>query len=363
METNSVWNMSGDFTENQQASKVFRHVIEGEYNNLKVEVASIVRSSIDLQQLCRIVSPNDMLYQQQANHFQRRQSCPAGLLFNPNNQIIGNRRLSIPSNTSLLSIPQNVVVQNVPNIVQQPIIDPTSQMLQTTAVNPLAKPVTIGNGFVAPQPLNQATVVQKMQLTTPNTVAAAATITPNDAATAVQLQNATTVNIQKPVGVTGISISPSQNIKTTIPSQTLPINTIPEEVIQPAAAATALPVPAAATATATATANTTNVINPITLNNITTATANATANTSTNPTVIDNLNIMNGAQLTNPSTDVLNFMNTDSSDSTLVDNSLSLLGNNISLPSTEGTSTFDLNIDDQFLLNLPDLEKNFMLSR
>jgi len=362
METNSVWNMSGDFTENQQASKVFRHVIEGEYDNLKVEVASIVRSSIDLQQLCRIVSPNDMLYQQQASHFQRRQSCPAGLLFNPNNQIIGNRRLSIPSNTSLLSIPQNVVVQNVPSIVQQPIIDPTSQMIQTAAVNPLAKPAAIGNGFVAPQPMNQATVVQKMQLNTPSTVtAAAATITANDAAAAaaaVQLQNATTVNIQKPVGVTGISLSPAQNIKTTIPSQTLPINTIPEEVIQPAAAA--LPVQAAAPATATATANTTNVINPITLNNITAATANATANTNANPTVIDNLNIMNGAQLANPSTDVLNFMNTDSSDSTLVDNSLSLLGNNISLPSTEGTATFDLNIDDQFLLNLPDLEKNFM---
>jgi len=362
METNSVWNMSGDFTENQQASKVFRHVIEGEYDNLKVEVASIVRSSIDLQQLCRIVSPNDMLYQQQASHFQRRQSCPAGLLFNPNNQIIGNRRLSIPSNTNLLTIPQNVVVQNVPGIVQQPVIDTTQQMLQTATVDPLAKPVTITNSFVAPQPMNQA-VVQKMQLSTPSTVTAAATtITANDAAT-VQLQNAAAaaVNIQKPVSVTGISLSPAQNIKTTIPSQTLPINTIPEEIIQPAAA-TAIPVPAAATATA----NTTNVINPLTINSVA-ATANTNTTDLNNPALaktngflMDNLNIMNGAQLTTPSTDVLNFMNTDSTDSTLVDNSLSTLGNNISLQSTEGTTTFDLGIDDQFLLNLPSLDKNFM---
>jgi Homeodomain-containing transcription factor len=229
--TNSVWNMSGDFTENQQASKVFRHVIEGDYNNLKVEVSSIVRSSIDLQQLCRIVSPTDMLYQQQANHYQRRQSCPAGLLFNPNNQIIGNRRLSIPSNTSLVSIPQSVVVQNVaPTIVQQPMLDTTSQIIQTaTAVNPLAKQTTLNNSFVAPQPINQA-VVQKMHLASGST-------------DAVQLQN-TAVSIQKPVTVNGISLSPAQNIKTTIPSQTLPIgaspivpiNTITEEVIQPAAA-------------------------------------------------------------------------------------------------------------------------------
>jgi len=347
--TNSVWNLSGDFSENQQASKVFRHVIEGDYNGLKVEVSSIVRSSIDLQQLCRIVSPTDMLYQQQANHFQRRQSCPAGLLFNPSNQIIGNRRLSIPSNTSLVSIPQNVVVQNVqPTIVQQPMIDTTSQIIQTaTAVNPLAKPATLGNNFVAPQPINQA-VVQKMQ------------------------QHNTAVSIQKPVTVNGISLSPAQAIKTTIPSQTLPIgassivpiNTITEEVIQPAAAS-ALPVQA--------TANTTNVINPLTISSVTAATATAnttttlTSNDLTNQTItknngflMDNLNIMNGAQLATPPTDVLNFINTESSDSTLVDNTISTLGNNISLQGTEGSATFDLGIDDQFLLNLPDLDKGFM---
>jgi len=356
--TNSVWNMSGDFTENQQASKVFRHVIEGDYNNLKVEVSSIVRSSIDLQQLCRIVSPTDMLYQQQAN-LQRRQSCPAGLIFNPNNQIIGNRRLSIPSNTSLVSIPQNVVVQNVPpTIVQQPMLDTTSQIIQTaTAVNPLAKPTTLNNSFVAPQPINQA-VVQKMHLA--------------GSTDAVQLQN-TAVSIQKPVTVNGISLSPAQNIKTTIPSQTLPIgaspivpiNTIAEEVIQPAA--TALPVQA--------TANTTNVINPLTISGVTATNATAnTANTLTtndltnqaitknNGFIMDNLNIMNGAQLANttPATDVLNFINTESTDNTLVDNSLSTLGSNISIPGTDGTAAFDLGIDDQFLLNLPELDKNFM---
>jgi len=356
--TNSVWNMSGDFTENQQASKVFRHVIEGDYNNLKVEVSSIVRSSIDLQQLCRIVSPTDMLYQQ-AN-LQRRQSCPAGLLFNPNNQIIGNRRLSIPSNTSLVSIPQSVVVQNVaPTIVQQPMLDTTSQIIQTaTAVNPLAKQTTLNNSFVAPQPINQA-VVQKMHLASGST-------------DAVQLQN-TAVSIQKPVTVNGISLSPAQNIKTTIPSQTLPIgaspivpiNTIAEEVIQPAA--TALPVQA--------TANTTNVINPLTISSVTAANASATtatalttndltnqAITKNNGFIMDSLNIMNGAQLASstPSADVLNFINTESTDSTLVDNSLSTLGSNMSIPGTDGTATFDLGIDDQFLLNYPELEKNFM---
>jgi hypothetical protein len=367
--TNSVWNMSGDFTENQQASKVFKHVIEGDYNHLKVEVSSIIRSSIDLQQLCRIVTPTDLLYQQQANHFQRRQSCPAGLLFNPNNQYIaGNRRLSIPSNTNLMTIPQNVVVSGVP-MVQQPMIDTTTQMLQNAAVNPLAKSATISNGFVAQSQLAQP-VVQKMQLTSPvqaNTVTAAGA---TDAATAAQLQTAA-VTIPKPVATNTISLSPAQATKTTIPvgaSPVAPLNTVTENTIQTAVAA----VPVQATATTPLANTATNVINPLTISSATAATATVAANTATTLAsndltsqaitknggfIMDNLNIMNGAQLADSSTDVLNFINTESTDNTLVDNSLSTLGSNLSLPGTEST-TFDLNgIDEQFLLNL---DKNFM---
>ncbi|OUM58739.1 hypothetical protein PIROE2DRAFT_21333 [Piromyces sp. E2] len=354
--TNSVWNMSGDFTENQQASKVFKHVIEGDYNHLKVEVSSIIRSSIDLQQLCRIVTPTDLLYQQQTNHFQRRQSCPAGLLFNPTNQYMaGNRRLSIPSNTSLMTIPQNVVVSGVP-MVQPQMIDTTSQMLQNAAVNPLAKPATVANSFVAQSQMSPP-VVQKMQLSPvqPSTVTAAAAAT--DAAAAAQLQTAAAVTVPKAaVGSSAISLSPAQANKTTIP--------VADNTIQPAVAAT-VPVQAAAAAPL---ANTTNVINPLTLSNNANVAATVAANPATTLAatdlstqsitknggfIVDNLNIMNGAQLADSSTDVLNFINTESTDSTLVDNSLSTLGSNFT-----DTTAFDIGgIDEQFLLNL---DKNFM---
>jgi len=345
--TNSVWNMSGDFTENQQASKVFKHVIEGDYNRLKVEVTAIIRSSIDLQQLCRIVTPTDLLYQQQTNHFQRRQSCPAGLLFNPNNQYMaGNRRLSIPSNTSLMTIPQNVVVSGVP-MVQPQMIDTTSQMLQNAAVNPLAKPATVASNFVAQSQLSQP-VVQKMQLTSPvqpSTVTAAGA----DAAAAAQLQTAASaVTIPKQVGSSAISLSPAQATKTNIP---VADNTIQQTVAVPAT-------------------NTTNVINPLTLSSSATAAvtvANAATTLATNDLstqsitkngglIMDNLNIMNGAQLAENSTDVLNFINTESSDNTLIDNSLSTLGSNISLPGTDATTLLS-GLDEQFLLGL---DKNFM---
>ena len=333
--TNSVWNMSGDFTENQQASKVFKHVIEGDYNRLKVEVTAIIRSSIDLQQLCRIVTPTELLYQQQTNHFQRRQSCPAGLLINPNNQYIaGNRRLSIPSNTSLMTIPQNVVVSGV-QMVQPQMIDTTSQMLQNAAVNPLAKPATVANNFVAQSQLSQP-VVQKMQLTSP--------VQPSTVTAAGAADSATVA----------ISLSPAQATKTNIPVGANSISPIAENTIQSAVA-----VPAT---------NTTNVINPLTLCSSATATvANATTTLATNDLstqsitksggfILDNLNIMNGAQLTENSTDVLNFINTESTDSTLVDNSLSTLGSNISLSGTDATTLLS-GLDEQFLLNL---DKNFM---
>jgi len=311
---NSLWTMSGDFTENQQASKVFKHVIEGDYNQLRVEVASIVRSSIDLQQLCRIVTPTDLLYQQQTNHFQRRQSCPAGLLFNPNNQLMtGNRRLSIPSSTNLVSIPQNVVVQSVP-LVQAPVLDTTTQMIQG-AVNPIAK-TTIGSNFVAPQPLNQP-VVQKVQLATP---AQATAVTAANAAGAT-LADASALQLQ----------NTAQAAKPTIPTQTLtvgatptvPINTVTENTIQPAAAA--VPIQNAA---ATQIVNTSNAINPITLSSSATAASTATLGSNdltaqtTGGLVMDNLNIMNGAQLNNASTDVLNFMNTENTENTVVDNNI-----------------------------------------
>jgi len=350
--TNSVWNMSGDFTENQQASKVFKHVIEGDYNRLKVEVTAIIRSSIDLQQLCRIVTPTDLLYQQQTNHFQRRQSCPAGLLFNPNNQYVaGNRRLSIPSNTSLMTIPQNVVVSGVP-MVQPQIIDTTSQMLQNATVNPLAKPATVASNFVAQSQLSQS-VVQKMQLTSPvqpSTVTAAGVADP---AAAAQLQTAAAaVTIPKQVGTSAISLSPAQATKTNVP-----LSTVTENTIQPTVAA--VPVQAATA--------TTNVINPLTLSSRATTAANATTALATNELsaqsitknggiIMDNLNIMNGAQLADSSTDVLNFINTESTDSTLVDNSISTLGSNLSLPGADATTLLG-GIDEQFLLSL---DKNFM---
>jgi len=359
--TNPVWNMSGDFTENQQATKVFKHVIEGDYDHLKVEVSSIVRSSIDLQQLCRIVTPTDLLYQQQTNHFQRRQSCPAGLLFNPTNQLIaGNRRLSIPSNTSLMTIPQNVVVSGVP-LVQPQVIETTTQLLQNAAVNPLAKPATIGSSFVAQpqlaQPQLAQPVVQKIQLTSPvqpSTVTAAAAVATNTAVAAAQLQNA--VSLPKPVGTNTISLSPAQVSKATIP-----LNSITENTIQSAVAA----VPLQAT---NAAANTTNVINPLTLSSTGAAATNVATTLASNDLstqsiaknnglIVDNLNIMNGAQLADSTTDVLNFINTDTTNSTLVDNSLSTLGGNLSLPTTD-TTTFDLSgIDENFILNL---DKNFM---
>ncbi|ORX44887.1 hypothetical protein BCR36DRAFT_585991 [Piromyces finnis] len=351
--TNPVWSMSGDFTENQQASKVYKHVIEGDYTHLKVEVSSIIRSSIDLQQLCRIVSPSELLYQQQTNHFQRRQSCPAGLIFNPNNQYMtGGRRLSIPANTSLMTIPQNVVVSGGVPMVQPQMIDTTSQMLQNAAVNPLAKPSTIGNTFVtaaaAAQPL-----VQKMQLTSPvqqSTVTAAG-------ATDAQLQSATAavaVTLPTSINTNTISLSPTETTKTTIPvgaSPVAPLNTATENTIQSA-------VPAATTTLAN-----TNVISPLALNS-TASSLTATNNLSTAQSItksggfiMDNLNIMNGAQLADSSTNVLNFINTESTDSTLVDNSLTSLGSNLSLTGTDA-STFELNgFDEQFILNL---DKNFM---
>jgi len=348
--TNPVWNMSGDFTENQQASKVFKHVIEGDYDHLKVEVSSIIRSSIDLQQLCRIVTPTDLLYQQQTNHL-RRQSCP--ILFNPTNQLMaGNRRLSIPSNTNLVTIPQNMVVSGVP-IVQPQILDTTTQLLQNAAVNPLAKPATIGNSFVA-QPQLAQPVVQQVKLASPvqpSTVTAAAVANPA-AAAAAQLQN--TVSLPKPVGAANtISVSPAQASKATIP-----LNTITDNTIQSAVAA----VPLQATATATAVNTAANVINPLAATNVATTLASndlATQSiTKNNGLIVDNLNIMNGAQLAaDTTTDVLNFINTDTTNSTLVDNSLTTLGSNLTLPTTD-TTTFDLSgIDENLFLNL---DKNFM---
>jgi len=377
--TNPTWNLSGDFTERQQATTVYRHVLEGDYSRLKNEVDTIVRSSSDLRQLCRIVpltaaTQADLLYQQ--NHFQRRQSCPAGLLLNTNNQYLtGNRRLSIPSSNSLVTIPQNVVVP----LVQQPILDPSTQMIQAAAASatagaasaatPLVKTSTIGNGFVTPQTMTQAVspaLVQKMQLTSPvqSAVAAGAATAVVGAEGAVQLQNTAALNIQKPV-VGASTVSPAQINKTTIPTQALPggaaqvspvvpLNTITENTIQSAAAA--------------ATASTNNIINPLTLS-AATATASSTNPSellSSNPSItktggfiMDNLNIMNGAQLTTQSNEALNLLtSTDGSDNTLVDNTLSSLGNNLSLQNPE---SFDLGIDDsQFLLNFSDLDKNFM---
>jgi len=367
--TNPTWNLSGDFTEHQQASKVFRHVIEGDYNHLRVEVDTIVRSSPDLRQLCRIVAPTnpaDLLYQQN-NHFQRRQSCPAGLLFNPNNQYItGNRRLSIPSSTNLMTIPQNVVVP----LVQQPIIDTSSQMIQTataaTASAPIAKTAAVGNGFVAPQPLGQTVspaMVQKMQLAsqTAAVTAATAAATVASADTTVQLQNAA-LNIQKPVAAVpaASALSTEQATKTTITSQALPVGATQVSPVVPLNSVTENTIQST-----TQLANTNNIINPLTL-------SGSTATASTNPTellsnsaqsitktggfIMDNLNIMNGAQLTTQSNDALNFLtSTETSDNTLVDNTLSSLGNNLSLQNQE---TFDLGIDESLLLNFP--EQNFM---
>ncbi|ORX73406.1 hypothetical protein BCR32DRAFT_330010 [Anaeromyces robustus] len=356
--TNPVWNLSGDFTENQQASKVFRHILEGDYNHLRIELATIIRSSSELQQLCRIVAPppvaqSELLYQQQGAHFQRRQSCPADFLLNPNNQYInGGRRLSIPSSTNLITIPQNVVVPNVQTTIVQPqIIDPSTQIIQTAtaaaataaAPNPLAKPTTIGSNFVASQPLNQPAVIQKVQLTSPvqnNTVSAAA------AAAALSIQKPTAAATAAN-GATPMSISsPVQNTKAVAATTaTLPVQ-----------------VPGQATATAT--------INPLTLSDASVAAATATAtatatNTNTNDIlntatkagyIMDNLNIMNGSQLTTQSTDTtLNLITPETSDSTLVDNSLSTLGtttigSNITLQNPE---TFDLGLDEnQLFLNL-----------
>jgi len=365
--TNPTWNLSGDFTERQQATNVYTHVLEGDYNHLKNEVDTVVRSSPDLRQLCRIVQPTaatqaNLLYQQ--NHFQRRQSCPAGLLLNPNNQYLtGNRRLSIPSSSGLVTIPQNVVVP----LVQQPILEPSTQMIQATATAtasaPLVKTATIGNGFVTPQTMTQAVspaLIQKMQLTSPVQPTGAATAVVGADSATVQLQNAAALNIQKSV-VAASAVSPVQINKTTIPNQALPggatqvspvvsLDTITENTIQSAAAS--------ATATAT-----TNIINPLTLS---AATATASSNNSSeflssNPSItktggfiMDNLNIMNGAQLTTQSNEDLNLLtSTDGSD-----NTLSTLGNNLSLQNSE---TFDLGIDDnQFLINFPDIDKNFM---
>jgi len=369
--TNPTWNLSGDFTEHQQASKVFRHVIEGDYNHLRVEVDTIVRSSPDLRQLCRIVaptSPADLLYQQ-GNHFQRRQSCPAGLLFNPNNQYItGNRRLSIPSSTNLMTIPQNVVVP----LVQQSILDTSSQMIQTAgaaaAAAPIAKTATVGAGFVAPQPMGQTVspaLVQKMQLATAQqaavTAAAAAAATVATADTTVQLQNATALSVQKPVAAVAAAsaLSTDQAAKATIPSQALPVgatqvspvvslNSVTENTIQ----------------SSTQLANTNNIINPLTLSSSTTASTNPTellsnsaqSITKSGDFIMNNLNIMNGAQLTTQSNDALNFLtSTETSDNTLVDNTLSSLGGNLSL---QNQGAFDLGIDESLLLNFP--EQNFM---
>jgi len=353
--TNPTWNLSGDFTENQQASQVFRHILEGDYSHLKNEVDTIVRSSPDLRQLCRIVpqgSPADLLYQ---NHFQRRQSCPAGLLLNSNNQYItSNRRLSIPTSSNLVALPQNVVVP----LVQQPLLENSPQMIQTAGVGAgtaaaISKTATIGNGFVSPQTLTQA--VNSAAAT------AAATATVANADTTVQLQNAT-LNIQKPVAAAS-ALSPDQATTVTIASQALPIgatqvspvvplSTIPENVIQPTAAA------------ASATATTNNIINPLTLSGVTAASSNPTDLLSSAQTItksggflMDNLNIMNGAQLTTQSNEALKFLtSTEGSENTLVDNTLSTLGNNISLQSQE---TFGID-DNQFLMNFSDLGKNYM---
>jgi len=366
METNGpnnpIWNLSGDFTENQQASKVLRHILEGDYNHLRIELDTIIRSSSELQQLCRIVAPSpvsqsELLFQQQSSHFQRRQSCPADFLLNPNTQYInGGRRLSIPSSTNLITIPQNVVVPNVQTIVQPQILDPSTQMIQTAtagvgaaaaaAAAPLAKPATIGSNFVAPQ----STVIQKVQLTSPvqgNTVAAAAA-----AALSIQKPAAVPTAATATAGATPMSISsPVQNTK----AATL--------ATQGTAAALPVQVPGQATAAAAA-STTTNIINPLTLSDATVAAATATATNTTdilnNATkagyIMDNLNIMNGSQLTTQSNDTaLNLITPENSDSTLVDNSLSTLGSttlgsNITLQNPE---TFDLGLDEnQLFLNL-----------
>ncbi|KAG4097602.1 hypothetical protein H8356DRAFT_1676041 [Neocallimastix lanati (nom. inval.)] len=362
--TNPTWNLSGDFTENQQASQVFRHILEGDYSHLKNEVDTIVRSSPDLRQLCRIVpqgTPADLLYQ---SHFQRRQSCPAGLLLNSNNQYItSNRRLSIPTSSNLVALPQNVVVP----LIQQPLLENSPQVIQTASVGVTAatgtataipKTATIGNGFVAPQTLTQA-----VNPAAAATATATATVANPD--TTVQLQNAAALNIQKPL-TAATALSPDQSANVTIASQTLPIgatkvspvvplSTIPENVIQPTVAA------------ATATASNNNIINPLTLSGVT---ASATSNptdllnsaqtiTKSGSFLMDNLNIMNGAQLTSQSNEALKFLtSTEGSENTLVDNTISTIGNNISLQSQE---TFDLGIDDnQFIMNFSDLSKNYM---
>jgi len=121
----------------------------------------------------------------------------------------GNRRLSIPSSTNLVSIPQNVVVQSVP-LVQAPVLDTTTQMIQG-AVNPIAK-TTIGSNFVAPQPLNQP-VVQKVQLATP---AQATAVTAANAAGAT-LADASALQLQ----------NTAQSAKPTIPTQTLTVGATP----------------------------------------------------------------------------------------------------------------------------------------
>lgn len=365
--TNSVWNLSGDFTENQQASKVYRHILEGDYNHLNNELCTIIRSSPELQQLCVVapsaLSQSELLYQQ-TNHFQRRQSCPANFLLNPNSQYInGARRLSIPSSTSLITIPQNVVVPNVqPTAIIQPqIIDPSTQIIQTATAgvgaaatataNPLAKPATIGSNFVAPQPLSQPTVIQKVQLASPvqsSAVPTAAT------ATALSIQKQAVPAAAAVTGATPMSLSsPIQNTKAIATQGNATTATLPVQV--PGQAATA-----AATAT--------NIINPLTLSDASvaaaaTATATATA-TNTNDIlnsatkagyIMDNLNIMNGAQLTTQSNEALSLITPESSDSTLVDNSLSTLGtttigSNLTLQNPE---TFDLALDEnQLFLNL-----------
>jgi len=362
METNSGWNLSGDFTENQQASKVFRHILEGDYNHLKLELYTIIRSSSELQPHCQIVAPSalpqsELLYQQ-SNHFQRRQSCPANFLLNPNSQYInGGRRLSIPSSTSLITIPQNVVVSNVqPTIVQPQIIDPSTQIIQTATAtagvgaaatataNPLAKPATIGSNFVAPQPLSQPTVIQKVQLASPVQASTVQTA-------------ATALSIQKPAvpaatGATPMSLSsPIQNTKAIATQGNATTATLPVQV-------------PGQTATAAATA--TNIINPLTLSDASAAAAATATATATNTNdilnsatkagyIMDNLNIMNGSQLTTQSNETLSLITPESSDSTLVDNSLSTLGtttigSNLTLQNPE---TFDLALDEnQLFLNL-----------
>lgn len=252
---NSVWNLSGDFTENKQASKVFRHILEGPYENLRFELLTILQHIPELQTITQIQKDNtNLIYQQQQqqqnNLFQRRQSCPAGLLFN-NNQYA--RRLSIPTTSTLVPglIQNNIMINNMANMNNMNNIALAQQQQQLENAQVLQAQInsagtTFNNGgFIAPQPVNQ-TIIQKFNTgnannITLNTAASPTTNTATPTTTTIQMTQAqvqpTQLQSQQAlINQTNLTIQKTISNNTTIPTATTTTTTTTSTLQSPNAA-------------------------------------------------------------------------------------------------------------------------------